>query len=539
MIRETMHRLGVWLQSAVLSVPVRIKITGIIVLAVLILGFSLNYWVTASLSDWLSYILTDARVEAAMRAGGRSVVLVTILAAAGSLVLASFLTFLLIRPLLDLRDMALQVADGDLHARAPVWSRDEIGEVATAVNKMTDHLVAAQNDLARTNRRLAAINQVMLAAERQAEIHDVLYAILQNIVEVINLQTGWVYLRDPERDTFHLASWYQVPTELEAWLLHQTNDSLCYCQQALLDETSADKVYNHQCQRMAMVGYADLEQQHITIPIKARGQKYGVVNLLCRQGYALTEEDTDLLTAVGTQISEIVANAWLRLKLEEKELARQALLESLVEAQEEERRRLARELHDGAGQMLTSLLVRIKTLEKKAIVPDTQRELEALLDIVSETIEQVRELSHRLRPAALEEFGLAVALRTLVKEMTSQTGITAHCYLDLNGVVLPSGVDVILYRIAQEGLTNILRHARANEITVRLTSDENAVLMTIEDNGRGFSPHRLTADPGARHLGLIDMRERAAIAGGYLDVYSAPNQGTTIQVRVPLLEGVR
>jgi signal transduction histidine kinase len=287
-----------------------------------------------------------------------------------------------------------------------------------------------------------------------------------------------------------------------------------------------------------MVGNAGSEQQHTTIPIKARGQKYGVVNLLCRPGYALTEEDTDLLTAVGTQISEIVANAWLRLKLEEKELARQALLESLVEAQEEERRRLARELHDGAGQMLTSLLVRIKTLEKKATVPDTQRELEALLDIVSETIEQVRELSHRLRPAALEEFGLAVALRTLVKEMTYQTGITAHCYLDLNGVVLPSGVDVILYRIAQEGLTNILRHAHANEITVRLTSDENAILMTIEDNGRGFSPQHLTPEPGTRHLGLIDMRERAAIAGGYMDVYSAPNQGTMLLVRVPILEGV-
>jgi signal transduction histidine kinase len=538
MIRETMHRLGIWLQSAILSVPVRIKITGIIVLAVLILGFSLNYWVTASLSDWLSYILTDARVEAAMRAGGRSVVLVTILAAAGSLVMASLLTFLLIRPLLDLRDMALQVAEGNLLARAPVWSNDEIGEVAMAVNKMTDHLIAAQDDLARTNRRLATINQVMLAAERQAEIHDVLYAILQNMVEVINLQTGWVYLRDPERDTFHLASWYRVPSELETWLLHQSNDSLCYCQQTLLDETSADAVCSRQCERLAAAGYANLEQQHTSIPIKARGQKYGVVNLLGRSGHVLTDEDVDLLTAVGTQISEIVANAWLRLKLEEKELARQALLESLVEAQEEERRRLARELHDGAGQMLTSLLVRIKTLEKKSTAPETQREFEALLDIVSETIEQVRELSHRLRPAALEEFGLAVALRTLIKEMTHQTGITAHCHLDLNSTALPSGVDVILYRIAQEGLTNVLRHAQASEITVRLTSDDSVILMTVEDNGRGFSPQRLTAEPGARHLGLIDMRERAAIAGGYMDVYSAPNQGTMLLVRVPILEGV-
>src|SRR5690606_3056830 len=104
------------------------------------------------LSDWLSYLLTDVRIEAAMRAGSRSVSLVTFLGAAGSILLASLLTFILTRPLLALREMAQKVADGDLNARAPVWSNDEIGEVATAVNKMTDHLVAAQDELARTNR---------------------------------------------------------------------------------------------------------------------------------------------------------------------------------------------------------------------------------------------------------------------------------------------------------------------------------------------------------------------------------------------------
>lgn len=537
MWHKKLERIGTWFNSVILSVPVRIKITGIIVLTVLILGFSLNYWVTTSLSDWLSYILTDARVEAAMRAGGRSVFLVTLLAAAGSLVMASFLTFLLIRPLLGLRDTALQVAEGKLDARAPVYSKDEIGEVAAAVNQMIDHLVTAQDNLARTNRRLTAVNQVMLAAERQADIHDVLYAILHNIVEVMNLQTGWVYLRDPERDTFHLASWYQVPPELETTLLHQPHDALCTCQQALL-EGSTDDVCPHPCDRLAALNHPGLPQQHFAIPIKARGQKYGLVNLLCHLGQTLNEEDLDLLGAIGAQISEIVANAWLRLKLEEKEIARQALLESLVEAQEEERRHLARELHDGAGQMLTNLLVRIKLLEKKATTTDIQQGLDTLLDTVSETIEQMRELSHRLRPPALEEFGLAVALRTLVKEMTHQTSLNAHCHLALNSSIVPPGVDVILYRIAQEGLTNVLRHAQATEVSVELIADDNAILMTIEDNGRGFSPYHLTAEPGTRHLGLIGMRERAAIAGGYLDVYSAPEQGTTLQVRVPYHEGV-
>jgi signal transduction histidine kinase len=395
-----------------------------------------------------------------------------------------------------------------------------------------------QDNLARSNRRLTAINQVMLAAERQAEIHDVLYAILQNIVEVMNLQTGWVYLRDPERDTFHLASWYQAPADMESLLLHQAQDSLCRCQKGLVSGDLPEEACLRDCERLSASEFSGYSNHHYTIPIKAREQKYGVVNLLCQEDRLLNDDDLELLSAIGAQISEIVANAWLRLKLEEKELARQALLESLVEAQEEERSRLARELHDGAGQMLTSLLVRIKTLEKKSATPEVQQGLNALLDLVSDTIEHVRELSHRLRPAALEEFGLAVALQNLVDEMTEHTGIHAHCRFDLNGLALPAGVEVVLYRIAQEGLTNVLRHAGASEISVELMADHTAVVMTIEDNGRGFSPYRLTARPGERHLGLIDMQERASIAGGYLDIYSAPDQGTTVVARIPFLEGM-
>ena len=539
MIRSGLRRTGEWFNVAILSVPVRIKITGIILLAVLILGFSLNYWVTTSLSDWLSYLLTDTRIEAAMRAGGRSVTLVTMLAAAASLVLAMLLTFILIRPLLDLRDMANQVAAGNLQARAPVWSKDEIGEVATAVNQMTDKLVATQDDLARTNRRLTAINQVMLAAERQTEIHDILFAILQNIVEVMNLQTGWVYLRDPERETFHLASWYEVPVALQDLLLDQPPGILCSCQQDLVSGDLSSDVYARHCERLAACSQTGLPDEHVSILIQARNEEYGIVNLLCRQGQTLGQEDLDLLNAIGAQISEIVANAWLRLKLEEKELARQALLESLVQAQEEERRSLARELHDGAGQMLTSLLVRIKAMERQCgDQPDMQQGLDGLLDIVAETIEQMRELSHQLRPAALEELGLPVALRTLVQEMTLETGIAHSCRFELGDAALLPGVDVILYRIAQEGLTNVVRHAEATEVRVALTAVEDGLMMTIDDNGRGFSPYHLTAEPGRRHIGLIGMRERAAIAGGSLDVYSAPGEGTTLLVHVPAAEGV-
>jgi signal transduction histidine kinase len=506
------------------------KITGIIVITVLTLGLTLNYWVTTSLADWLSYLLTDVRVEAAMRAGNRSVLLITLLAAAGSLVIASFLNFLLTRPLVDLRDMALKVADGNLEARAPVWAKDEIGEVAIAINTMTDHLLHTQKDLARTNRRLTASNRIMIAAERENEIHDVLYAILDNIVQVMHLETGWVYLRDPERNVYHLASWYGVPSHMENSLLCENKVADCNCQQDLLNGRFPLTAHITPCSRLPAPA------RHITIPLEARGQKYGVVNLLCQPEQPIEPHDLEMLSMIGTQISEIVANAWLRLKLAEKEQARQVLLESLVEAQEEERSRLAGELHDGAGQMLTSLLVRIKTLEKESADPALQHRLQSLLDMVSETIEQVRELSYRLRPAALEEFGLSVALGILVTEMTEGSTITSHFNTNILQDILPPSIEVTLYRIAQEALTNVVRHAQAQNIQVVLFEENGAVVMGIQDDGCGFDAHQVTAVSQKRHLGLISMRERAAIAGGNLTLETEPGAGTTLYVRLPLLE---
>jgi signal transduction histidine kinase len=143
-----------------------------------------------------------------------------------------------------------------------------------------------------------------------------------------------------------------------------------------------------------------------------------------------------------------------------------------------------------------------------------------------------------LRPAALEEFGLSVALETLIDDVSDEVGLTTSCHLDLNGVTLPSGIEVTLYRIAQECMTNIIRHAKASRVAIHLERLGDTVCMRIEDDGIGFDPHQITAVSGQRHLGIISMYERAAIVGGKLDVFSAPGQGTAILVSVPILMSV-
>lgn len=526
-----------WLYDRLLAVPVRVKVVGIGLLPILILGFTLSYWITTGLSDWLSYILSDVRVQAAMAAGQRSVNLVTVLAAIVSIFFSLLLSYILSRPILFLKEMAQQVASGNLNARAQVWAHDEIGELAVSINTMTDHLVKAKEDLERKNRNLNVINQVALAGNRQEDIHDILFEILQNLLMVMHLKIGWVYLRDPEKNAFHLASWCGIEEKEVPQFLNMLGTGPCWCQKAFFEDELNPLIAIQECSRLESHGNLKIGGSHLTIPLIAGEQQLGVINLLCDKDMTIPDEDMELLSSISSQTSEIVANAWLHLKLVEKEAARQMLLRSLVEAQEEERKRLARELHDGAGQTLTGLLVRLKTLENKAAVPNLKDDLRNMQDLVSETIEQIRTLAHQLRPAALEEFGLPLALEALVKDVSDQGRLDGTCECQLKSHEIPDEVEVVLYRIAQEGVTNILRHAHAAHMNLMVHLGQQGVSMTIEDDGAGFDPTTLGMDSGKRHLGLISMKERAEILGGSLDIYTAPDKGTTIQVHVPIVQG--
>jgi signal transduction histidine kinase len=267
-------------------------------------------------------------------------------------------------------------------------------------------------------------------------------------------------------------------------------------------------------------------------------QALGIMLLACHQPRQILQEEIELLDLVGKQLSDIVSNAWLAMKLTEKEVARQRLLQALVKAQEDERMRLARELHDGAGQNLTSLLVRMKTLEKQVDDKPVRSALQGACNEVSEMIEYIRALSHQLRPAILEEVGLEKAIHDLVESLGEYDAIEWSVTVDLNGVVLPNEIETTVYRIAQEGITNILRHSQADQVRVSLVCDQDLVVIEVQDNGRGFDQSELEFREGSQHMGLKSMRERIELFAGRLHVESKKGVGTLIRGEVPVLEGV-
>ena len=261
------------------------------------------------------------------------------------------------------------------------------------------------------------------------------------------------------------------------------------------------------------------------VPLLVRGRSIGVlaVHDKLRGDIRFTDSDLRLAETFATR-------AALAVDLSER-IARDSL-RRVVEAQELERRRLARELHDETGQALTSILLGLKALEERMGDPGSRAAAEELRGLVVSTLQDVRRLAVELRPSALDDFGLVAALERLTESFSQQTGIDVDFQTALADERLPAEVETALYRIVQESLTNVVKHARARRVSILLARRDGAVKAVVEDDGQGFNS---SGEMGADHgFGLVGMRERLALLGGRLDVESGRDAGTTIAAEVPV-----
>jgi len=202
----------------------------------------------------------------------------------------------------------------------------------------------------------------------------------------------------------------------------------------------------------------------------------------------------------------------------------------VIEAQELERRRLARELHDETGQALTSILLGLKSIRAAAGETEAEEAEAALRELVVQALQDVRSLAVELRPTALDDFGLAAALERLASTFQERSGIVAEVESGLGEERLPPEVETVLYRLVQEALTNVVKHAAAAHVSIVLTHRDGGVGVVVEDDGAGFAP----ADVREGALGLLGMRERLAVVDGTLEVESTPGSGTALLAYVPL-----
>jgi len=238
------------------------------------------------------------------------------------------------------------------------------------------------------------------------------------------------------------------------------------------------------------------------------------------------------LLGVAEVVAATAQAGGLRRSLEEKESQRSRLLQALLTAQEEERGRIARDLHDQIGQSLTAILMALdRQLERPdPAAVDARDELGRLRGLTAVTLADVRRIALDLRPSVLDELGLAAALRRFARELHERFAIPVTVLAEVPER-LPPQVETVLYRVAQEALTNVVRHARATEASIVVTVSRGAVQLVVEDDGVGFDPESLAP---AERIGLIGMRERLELLGGSLRLESVPGGGCSVHGRLPL-----
>ncbi|MEA2843113.1 MAG: two-component system, NarL family, sensor kinase [Actinomycetota bacterium] len=273
----------------------------------------------------------------------------------------------------------------------------------------------------------------------------------------------------------------------------------------------------------------------VSVPMMIpRGKRVvGVLNLHSREPRNFGPYDLALLTQVANLMARTIENSRLYHRLAQREAELESFATRIIEAQEHERRRLAGDIHDGISQRLVSLWYHL--LAAEAAAPDADpatvlRELATAKELATAALDEARGAIGGLRPTLLDDLGLGPSLDSLARSVPVD-----EVNLDVEPVRLPSHVEVALYRIAQEALQNVVKHADATSVTVRLARDADGVRLSVTDDGRGFVPLSVEEADERHSYGLVGIQERAELIGATLTVRSLPTKGTTVEVLVPAL----
>ena len=374
---------------------------------------------------------------------------------------------------------------------------------------------------------LAALTALAQALSRSADLAESLDAALATVAEVLGLETGWVWLLEEDDPEPRLAAARALPPALRDHPQAMHGD--CYCLKTFRDGDlrGAANVNVVWCSRLEKVVRSDGDVGlacHASVPLAVGGRHLGMLNVAAPDWRVLSEQELNLLTTAGALVS-------LALERQRLEAA------SARAAAAEERNLLAREIHDTLAQGLAALTMQLEVADSLAANAQDARLTASVvrsLALARATLDEARRSVLDLRAAPLDGRTLSDALRDLAASVRGD-GEGMEIEMELDGFAgeapaLPPAVEVGMYRIAQQALANAARHAQAGRVVMRLSRSEDALELSVGDDGTGFD---LAAVPAGR-FGLVGMTERARLLGGTAMVESAPGAGTRVSVRVPL-----
>lgn len=372
--------------------------------------------------------------------------------------------------------------------------------------------------LRRRNAELSIINSMAQALNRSVDLEQTLRAILAQVAELLDLQTGWIWLLREDDNQAYLAAAQNLPPAL-AHHPHKMEGS-CYCLDTYRDDdlAGAANVNVVTCSRLKnLVDGTDGLRYHASIPLYAHGKKLGVLNVASTDWRQLSPDDLQLLYTIGDMLGIAVERARL--------FERSAQVGAV-----EERNRLAREIHDTLAQGLTAVSLQLESadalLEAGAESSRVRQMVQQALALTRANLEEARRSVLDLRAAPLAGRTLVEALVLLAEEAP----LPVDLLVTGGNQPLPPRIETGLYRIAQEAINNACQHAQASQIVVKLVVTPRAVTLTVEDDGRGF----VLAEGAQGRFGLVGLNERVKLLNGRFHIESSPGQGTKLEAKLPL-----
>lgn len=405
----------------------------------------------------------------------------------------------------------------------------------TRGQRLLDALRRSEADLRSRNAELVALHRVARTVSGADTVERLLGEALEEVLDVFGVEVGIISVIDARGR--RLTSALRGVHATNAAFLTRRRIAMATPAERLLSAQEPiviDDLMNHVNLNRAFREAVAREHlvTYIGAPVKSHGRLLAVLELASRVSRPVQSDEIRLIEVVSGQIAIALENAQLVERLLERELKLQQLSLRILNAQEQERKRIARDLHDETAQSLSTLKLMIEMIRQA--LPSGREDLTQQLSDVAETVtrmlQDIRRLIADLRPTMLDDFGLVPTLKWLAEGFAQRH----HISVDLEKVHLrgrlPLTVETVLYRAVQEALTNVAKHARAQRVNVSLERTADAVVVTVQDDGVGFNSHR----PSRGGLGLLGLRERLEALGGSLWIESRRGDGTTLTLSIPL-----
>ncbi len=473
----------------------------------------------------------------------------------GMLVLAGvFGAARLVRPVRVLSAAARRMAHGDLENPIVIREGGEIGDLAGDMEGMRVRLRASlgqiqelnqhlegriaerTHQLEQRNRELVSASAIAETVTSSIHLQEVLNSALGSVAEATGEESLAIFLLDAAGQRLALAAGRGLRPP---FAISETSVAKgeCLCGQVLVTGEPivvGDILGHSQMTRTAcsVCGFRSVA----SFPLQSRERVEGVLAIFSPLPNTLMGHDFPVVQLIARQIAIAIQNARLYAEVEAQTKLARELLEKVMNAQEEERKRLARELHDETGQALTAIGISLESLRAELPVEwkETRERLVDLQQMTQQTLVELRKMVLDLRPSALDDLGLVPAVRRYALQHLEPLGVKLE--IEAGGMEhhLEPPVQTLLFRIAQEAINNVARHSRAKHVEIRFWQDEGNTMVMVEDDGIGFDPTPpAKASTTSTTLGLAGMQERAGLLGGRVTISSIHGQGTRVLVRVP------